>query len=365
MPRFAGLRLERMRASAQYRDGRFHNAAGVQPRMRGNRLAIASDFAFGGRARRPPGRVPLASPLEAWARPPSSGLRVTWLGHSTVLIEAGGRRLLTDPVFGARASPVGFAGPRRFHPPPVAIGQLPPLDAVLVSHDHFDHLCRASVAELAARRVPFITSLGVGAHLEACGVDPAAITELDWWERHEVSAGELALTAVPAQHFSGRGLGDRNATLWSSWAIAAGQHRLFFSGDTGLHGGLSEIARRCGPFDLHMLEIGAWNAAWGDIHLGPDNALAALAALGGGPLLPIHWGTFDLGLHPWAEPAESVFVGAAAAGARLITPRLGAAVEPAHAERPDPWWRAVAAAAAAGAPAAAIARAEPAGPTPG
>src|SRR5262245_11049828 len=166
-----GLRLERARASRQYRDGTFHNTARVGPRLQGDTMPIMREFLFGGRKRRPPGAIPVASPLDAWRAPVgASGLRVTWLGHSTMLLEIDGLRVLTDPVFGNRLGPVSFAGPRRFHAAPVAVAQLPPLDAILVSHDHYDHLCKPTMMELARLGTPVITSLGVGAHLERFGV---------------------------------------------------------------------------------------------------------------------------------------------------------------------------------------------------
>lgn len=337
MALLTGSRLERAQASPRFRDGVFHNTHGVVPALQGSRLSIMGEFFFGGRARRPPAPLPVERPHATWARPVSSdGLRVTWLGHSTMLLELDGARVLTDPVFGERASPLGFAGPRRFHPVPATIAELPPLDAVLLSHDHFDHLCKASVRALAARRVPFVTSLGVGAHLEALGVEPGLITELDWWE--STSIKDVAFTATPAQHFSGRSLTGRNRTLWSSWVIATARRRLFFSGDTGLTDEFATIAARLGPFELTMLEIGAWHPAWGTVHLGPRNALAAFAMLGGGTLLPVHWGTFDLGLHAWAEPIETLL--AEAGTARVLTPTLGRPFEPAHLAGPAPWWRA-------------------------
>jgi L-ascorbate metabolism protein UlaG (beta-lactamase superfamily) len=354
MATLTGLRRERALASRQFRDGSFRNTAPVGPGLKGDSLKVMKEFFLGGRKRVPRTALPVESPLQAWAQPVSgSGLRVTWLGHSTLLIEVDGRRVLTDPVFGERASPVSFAGGRRFHPVPATIDQLPPLDAVLLSHDHYDHLCRESIVELARRRVPVVTSLGVGAHLERFGVDPALVTELDWWEQHTLPGGGLSLTATPAQHFSGRGLTDRNSTLWSSWVIRTDRHRLFFSGDTGLTEEFAAIGKQLGPFDLTMLEIGAWHPAWGDIHLGPANALRAFQLLGGGTLLPVHWGTFDLGLHPWDEPAETLLSLAAPAGVRLLTPRLGRPFEPDAIDRPDPWWRALRQPAAAGASTAA------------
>ncbi len=339
MAKHAGERLERVRASSQFRDGRFHNPTRGIPVVRNNSLALTREFFFGGKRRVPESPLPVESPLETWSRRPSTDLRITWLGHSTMLIESGGIRVLTDPVFGERLGPLRFAGPKRFHPVPATIAQLPPLDAILVSHDHLDHLCKPSILELARLRVPVITSLGVGTHLEKYGVE--TIVELDWWENQVLCGGDLRFTAVPAHHFSGRTLTDRNTTLWSSWVIETNRHRLFFSGDTGLHEGMSTIAERFGAFDVTMLEIGAWNPAWGDIHLGPANALRALDLLGGGTLLPMHWGTFDLGLHPWAEPAEQLLSLAATTSSRILTPGLGRPFEPAQIEEPVAWWREV------------------------
>jgi L-ascorbate metabolism protein UlaG (beta-lactamase superfamily) len=340
-----GPRLERAQASRQFRDGTFHNTSGLGTGLKGNPLPMFGEFFFGGRARAPHAALPVESPLAAWATPvSSSGLRVTWLGHSTLLLELDGMRVLTDPVFGERASPVSFAGAKRFHPAPVSIAELPPLDAVLLSHDHYDHLCASSMRELAKLGVPIVTSLGVGARLEALGFAPERVSELDWWETHVLPGGDLAFSATPAQHFSGRSLTDRNRTLWSSWVITTAKRRIFFSGDTGLTQELGLVRERFGPPDLTLLEIGAWNAAWGDIHLGPEGALAAFELLGGGTLLPVHWGTFDLALHAWDEPAETLLGLAAQRGVRVLTPRLGRPFEPAHVERPDPWWRAVRAA---------------------
>jgi len=336
--RIQGLRKERAHASMQWGDNSFKNPTGFGPKLDGA-LPVLGEFMFRRGDRTPAGPLPIDRPHETWATPTSSGMRVTWLGHSTVLLELDGRRILTDPVFGKRASPLSFAGPKRFHPVPVELDELPPLDVVLLSHDHYDHLCAWTMARLAKLRVPIVTALGVGGHLERMGVAHDLITELDWGEAAEV--GGVRFTATPCQHFSGRGLSDRNSTLWASWVIASERRKVFFSGDTGLTPQYLETGAKYGPFDLVMLEIGAFHPAWGTIHLGPENALTALGMLGGGTLLPVHWGTFNLALHDWSEPAETLHALAAATRTRILTPRLGSAFEPEHVDIALPWWREV------------------------
>ncbi|MBW8886873.1 MAG: MBL fold metallo-hydrolase [Fibrobacteres bacterium] len=332
-----GARLERMQASSRFRDGVFRNTFPVGAGLKkGTALATVKEYMCGGRRRVPAGVLPIVDPLETWLRPAQSGLRATWLGHSTVVLEIDGMRVLTDPVWGDRVSPISFAGPKRFHPAPVEIGKLPRLDAVVISHDHYDHLDYPSILRLVPLDVPFVTSLGVGAHLEAWGVPAHRITELDWWESHRI--GDLTITAAPSQHFSGRGVADRNRTSWSSLAMRGPRHSVFFSGDTGLTEEYGEIKNKLGPFDLVMLEVGAWHPAWGEIHLGPENGLKAHALLGGGAFLPVHWGTFNLAMHAWDEPAE-MLVKLAPTDAPLLMPRLGQPIEPGHVQSIDPWWR--------------------------
>jgi len=340
-----GLRRERIEASPHYVNGAFQNTASVAPGLRkGTTGATMREYFFGGQRRTPAAPLPSSDPLSAWGRAAQTGLRATWLGHSTVLVEMDGARILTDPVWGDRASPVSFAGPKRFQPVPVPIAALPPLDAIVVSHDHYDHLDRASIVELAKLGTPIITSLGVGAHLSEWGIPGSLVTELDWWESVVVEKGAgLSITAAPSQHFSGRITAGRNSTLWSSFVVRGPRHAVFFSGDTGLTPEYVDIAARLGPFDLVMLEVGAYHPAWGDIHLGPDNALRALGLLGGGAFLPVHWGTFNLAMHDWDEPAETLLKLAEPGGVQLVMPRLGEAVEPSLVERVDAWWRPIAA----------------------
>ncbi|HEY2378064.1 MAG TPA: MBL fold metallo-hydrolase [Gemmatimonadaceae bacterium] len=336
-----GLRRERLRASPRF-DGRvFRNTYPVSTGLKaGVERPTMRDFLCPDEERVPSAPLPLVDPVGFWAKRPASGLRVTWLGHSTLLIEIDGVRVLTDPVWSDRASPLSFAGPKRFHPPPAALAALPPLDAIILSHDHYDHLDSSTIRKLARTRgaTPFITSLGVGERLERWGVPAKRVTELDWWETAEVKG--LTITAAPAQHFSGRGIRDRNMTLWSSFHLRGARHSFFFGADSGLTPEYSDIARRLGPFDMVALEIGAYHPSWGDIHMGPVNALKAYELLGSGDFLPIHWGTFNLAIHPWSEPAETVY--RLGAGVPLIMPRLGAPTEPSEPNGVDPWWRAVA-----------------------
>jgi L-ascorbate metabolism protein UlaG (beta-lactamase superfamily) len=230
---------------------------------------------------------------------------------------------------------VPFAGPKRFQPVPIAIEALPKLDAVVISHDHYDHLDYPSIKRLARLNVPFITSLGVGMHLETWGIPAHRITELAWDESFELKPG-LEFTAVPAHHFSGRSLWHRNHTLWSSMVIRTQDHQVFFSGDTGPTPEHARIGYKYGPFDLVMFEVGGCHPAWGDIHLGPENALKAFEQIGSGRFLPIHWAGFNLALHKWYEPADILFN---SGHPGLMIPTIGEPVEPIQFEMTQPWWR--------------------------
>jgi L-ascorbate metabolism protein UlaG (beta-lactamase superfamily) len=339
-------RRERMQASPRF-DGRvFHNTNPVALGLRPDAIVpTMKDYLCGGERRVPGAPLPVSDPRATWQAAPESGLRVTWIGHSSLLFEIGGATLLVDPVWAQRASPLPFAGPKRFHAPPVPLSALPPLDAVLLSHDHYDHLDRATVRALGKRGVRFITSLGLGVHLEGWGIDAVQITELDWWEQVQLEPSGVVITAAPSQHFSGRTLMDRNATAWSSFHLQSDRHSVFHGADTGLTNDYHQIRERFGRFDLVLLEIGAFHPAWGDIHLGPVHAAEAYAMLGTGTLMPVHWGTFNLAMHAWDEPIETLSALAAAQGIDLLTPRLGQPVEPTmHEDGRSPWWRDVVAA---------------------
>lgn len=330
-----GARLTRMQASPHFADGVFHNAAKTPE---DTPWSAMWEMLTGDQQRRPEHTLPLVTqPLPERAAA-HRGLRITWMGHSSVLIESNGRRVLTDPVWGERVSPSSIVGPSRFHAPPLALETLGKLDAVVISHDHYDHLDHPTILQLAKTDVPFVVPLGVGAHLEHWGVPADRIVELDWWERWTSPTG-VTLVATPAQHFSGRGLLSRNSTLWASWVVRTDAHRVYFGGDTGLFPGFADIGRIEGPFDAALMPIGAYNDAWAAIHLNPEEAVAAHQMVNGGLFIPIHWGTFNLAIHDWYEPVERLLKAAQAAKVRVAIPRAGESVDPAAPQAVAHWWR--------------------------
>lgn len=285
---------------------------------------------------------PFRTDAAAYLEPPATGLRVTWFGHSASLIEIDGVRVLIDPVWDERAAPVRWAGPKRFFAPTIELEQLPRIDVVLISHDHYDHLGAGSVRRLALAfpSARWVTSLGVSAVLSGFGVPSERITELDWTQSVEI-AGGLTITSVPARHFSGRSLFNRFETLWGAFVLKGAQHTVYYGADSGWWEGFGEIASAYGPFDLTLLEIGAYHPLWGDIHLGPDNATRAFEAMGAkGLMMPIHWGLFDLALHAWRQPIERMQEIADERGTPVWSPVPGQPTDVFPGQPlPSSWWR--------------------------
>ncbi|GAA0681350.1 MBL fold metallo-hydrolase [Dyella marensis] len=259
------------------------------------------------------------------------------LGHSTLLLKLRGGFWITDPVFAERASPFSWMGPKRFHAPPIALQDLPPLRGVVLSHDHYDHLDRGTIEFLADRAEVFLTPLGVGDRLVSWGVDAGKVRQLDWWQETEVDG--MRFVATPAQHFSGRGLFDGDKTLWASWAVIDGDLRVFFSGDTGYFDGFKAIGERLGPFDVTFIETGAYDAQWPYVHMQPADSVQAHQDLRGRWMMPIHNGTFDLAMHRWQDPFEQVTALAAERGVALSTPRMGERLDLAAPHAGERWWR--------------------------
>ncbi len=279
---------------------------------------------------------PFKTDISVLQAPPETGLRITLIGHSSLLIEVDGKRILTDPVWSDRVSFSQLMGPKRFFQPPLALADLPPLDAVIVSHDHYDHLDKNTIKFFAGKAIPFICSLGVGRYIQKWGVEKNYISELDWGDSIMLD-DDCNITATPSRHFSGRGIIGRMETLWSSFVIKSAKHNIFFGADSGWFPGFKEIGDTFGPFDLTMLEIGAYGKYWPDIHMGPDNASNAQIALNGKLMMPIHWGTFNLAPHAWYEPIERLIDYAQEKNIKLFVPEPGKPTE--VKEYNSEWWK--------------------------
>jgi L-ascorbate metabolism protein UlaG (beta-lactamase superfamily) len=326
-----------MSRATNYSDGKFHNTEPTTVMKPGAFWSSAYDFLFKGHKERVPSRPLPVVPMNGYAQTTASpDLRFAWLGHSSVLVELEGKRILIDPVFSQRASFFQWAGPKRFQPAPIQADELPSLDAVLISHDHYDHLDQATIRGLADKTAGFHVPLGVGSILESWKIPASKIHEYTWWEEWTVDG--ITIAATPARHFSGRGLFDRFGTLWCSWIIHNGRYRIYHSGDTGMTSQFREIGAKYGPLDLAFIKMAAYNESWPDIHLNPEQAADAFGDLQGRTLVPIHWAVFDLSLHSWYEPIERLVAAAGQARARLLTPRMGELVDPETCETTF-WWR--------------------------
>lgn len=335
-----GADKERLRQSPNFTDEVFVN---TEPEASFDITweSLKDEF-FGEQQRVPVGEIPVVpidrSSLERKAEP---GLRVMWTGHAGVLVEIDGYRVMTDPIFSERASPFEAFGPKRFHPPPIPLDDLTGIDAVVISHNHYDHLDKNTILHLAGQGTHIYLPLGNGTLLRNWNVPEDQIHEMDWWQ--EATLGELRLVATPARHYSSRGIFDFQKTLWLSWSIVGPQHRFFFSGDSGYSKTFTEIGRRFGPFDVNIIKVGSYGPgqAWVDVHMPPEESVQVHMDLGGKVMLPVHWATFNLARHRWDEPIHRTIAAATKAGIELITPRIGEAASADGSFSSTAWWEQV------------------------
>jgi L-ascorbate metabolism protein UlaG (beta-lactamase superfamily) len=331
-----GVRLARLQQSPQWRDGTFVNPQGT---WGDTRRALSRMF------ERVPGDVPDAPvpvvrthPMQL-ATASTRGLRVTWFGHSSTLVQIDGVNVLTDPLWSDRPSPLAWIGPKRWYAPPIALADLPRIDAVVISHDHYDHLDRATIQAMRGWKTMFVVPLGLGAHLARWGIAESRIKELDWWESTRV--GELAIHATPSRHHTGRLSPQSDKTLWAGYALVGPSHRVYYSGDTGFFPGLADIGTRLGPFDVAMIEAGQYDPDWPDWHLGPEQAVEASRLVRAEVLIPVHWALLKLAHHSWTEPAERVSAAAACRGVKVAIPPPGRPLDLGEEEAPARWWPAL------------------------
>ncbi len=343
-PQFGGkpsqARVEIFQTSANYRDGIFHNEIPTSMDMGFKKfISILKDYIVGVPNNAPKKPLPVL-PIDSLdiVNRPDSITRITWFGHSAFLLEIEGKNILIDPMFGSTPAPHPWLGRSRFtNGLPIAIEKLPQIDAVIFSHDHYDHLDYGSIMKLKAKVKQFYTPLGVGTHLEAWGIPNETIHELNWWEeiRHE----DLIFKCAPARHFSGRAFSDRFSTLWASWIIEGSGHNIFFSGDSGYGPHFKTIGDKYGPFDFAMLECGQYDERWRSIHMMPEETVQAAVDTRSKIFMPIHWGAFVLALHTWKDPIERVTKKAREMGVPISTPKIGQPIILQQPQKPDGrWW---------------------------
>lgn len=336
-----GARLERIKQSVNWNGDSFSSG----------RLSwiAASDTAEPASTSAPPPPVAVVqTDPRALRTTPRTGLRLTWFGHSSTLVQLDGINVLTDPFWSDRATPIAGIGPKRWYPPPIAVTDLPRIDAVVISHDHYDHLDTATILALKQGSTRFIVPLGVGAHLETWGVPVDRIVELDWGEIATIRGVEIH--ATPARHYSGRLVPQGDTSLWAGYALIGPRNRVYYTGDTSYMPEIVDGVRRLGPFDLVLTDSGQYNPDWPDRHLGPEQAVKLAAMVGAKTMVPIHWGLIRLSNHSWSEPAERTLAAALCHGVRVLVPPPGLPVEPSVDRKLKRWWPSVALQAAVSSP---------------
>ena len=325
--------------SGHYKDDKFMNLLPTQELTGGSTVGILWKFLFHKEPNAtPPGPLPmqLLDSLSITRKNPETG-RVTWFGHSASLVELAGKNILLDPMLSLEMGPVSWATPNRYNRRlPISADQLPPIDAVLISHDHYDHLDYQTIRRIKGKVAHFYVPLGIGVHLRAWGVAPARISEMNWGDSAQV--GGLTLRCTPSRHFSGRGLTNRNSTLWSSWVMESATKRIFYSGDGGYGPHFAAIGASYGPFDLALMECGQYDPQWAQIHMQPEQSVQAARDVRAQVMMPIHWAAFTEANHAWNDPVKRATAAAARLQLPLTTPQLG---EPVTLETQLPasrWW---------------------------
>ncbi|HAQ07839.1 MAG TPA: hypothetical protein DCR24_10060, partial [Bacillus bacterium] len=295
-------------------------------------------FIKGNRERKPRTQLPMASFFPG-SHVKGGNARITWFGHSAFLLEIEGKSILVDPMFGRAPSPFPMFGGKRYSGTlPFEIEEMPIIDAVLLSHDHYDHLDYGSIMKLKEKVKQYFVPLGVGSHLERWGVSSEKISEHDWWS--DFSCGGLQFVCAPARHFSGRSLTDRDSTLWCSWVISGQHSKIYFSGDGGYGPHFKEIGEKYGPFDMTLMECGQYDERWAELHMMPEETVQAHIDVKGKVMIPVHWGAFTLSLHSWHDPVERAVKAANESGVEIATPRIGEPVTAGSERNPSSaWWR--------------------------
>ncbi len=320
-------------------DKKFQNWLPTGVVAKGSMLSATWDWIKGGERTVPEGKIPVNHLDRAsFAETPADGLSFRWLGHSSVMVEMGGYRIMFDPVFTKYASPVPLFV-KRFSDSPISLDELPNIDLVVISHDHYDHLDEAVIKAFVPQNTRFFVTKGVKKYLTDWGIPSHRIEELTWWQ--QTGFKDLEVICVPARHFSGRGLFNRDETLWAGWVIRGGGKGIYFSGDTGYADHFKVIGDKYGPFDLTMIKIGAYNKDWPDIHVDPEQAVQGHLDARGEVFLPVHWGVFNLAIHPWDEPVIRAVKAAEENGVAITTPEIGVLVD---LEKPiinRPWWEGI------------------------
>lgn len=333
-----GKAFEKVQSSSNFNGQSFNNPIPTKMSVKPHR--VMNDY-FKTRSKRKPEKPVSIENLTKgdFSEIPSMELKLMWLGHASSLIEIEGIRILTDPVFSNRVSPFSWMGPKRLHDTPFPMHELPAIDVIVISHNHYDHLDIEFINYVKDHNIQFVVPLAVGETLQHWGVSNQNIFELDWHETYVFK--NVSFTATPARHFTGRGLLDRNKALWMSTVIKGREESLFFCGDSGFFEGFEDIGNRYGSFDFTMIGIGAYNEQWQAIHTNPEEALKAHNLLKGKHLLPMHWCTFDLAPHPWSEPIEWLINENKKIKSSVTIPKVGEFItsEIANNYNQEFWWR--------------------------